>query len=59
MTTKVPQSIQQEIQYHLQNHDPESAKYAYDQWMMKNGEDHTEKEELIPSSIHDDDAVLF
>lgn len=59
MTTKLPESIQQEIQYHLKNNDPESAKNVYDQWVMKEEKTHTDKEELVASIIHEDHAVLF
>ena len=59
MTTKLPQPIQKEVQYHLNNNDLESAKLVYDQWMMKNQKIDPENEELISTPIHEDHRVLF
>lgn len=59
MTTKLPQSIQKEVQYHLNNNDLESAKLVYDQWMMKNPKKDPNNEELISTRIHEDHRVLF
>lgn len=60
MTKKLPESIQKEVQYHLNNNDPESAKLAYDQWTMKSHKENPDyKEELISTRIHDDHTDLF
>ena len=59
MNTKLPQSIQPEIEYHLKNKDFKSAKDTYDQWLMKKDENSLTKEKLVSSSIQDEYATLF
>ena len=59
MNTKFPQSIRPEIEYHLKNKDPKSAKDVYDQWMMKKEEISPSNEELESSFIQDEYADLF